>query len=101
MTEETKSSFLNKLKDATSTVATRAREGVEELQTRHELSQAYGDLGRTTAELVESGAVSHAELAERVAKINELKAQLEASPDEPAEAAKPAKPTEPTEPAAS
>ena len=84
MEEEGKSSFLNRLKDATSTVATRAREGVEELQTKHELSQAYGDLGRATADLVESGAVSHPDLAERVEKIRALKAQLEASPSEPA-----------------
>jgi hypothetical protein len=93
MEGESKSSFLNRLKDATSVVATRAREGVEDLQTRHELSQAYGDLGRKTAELVESGAVSHPELAESVEKIKALKAELEAKPDE---AAEPAEPTEPT-----
>ncbi|HZQ64748.1 MAG TPA: hypothetical protein VFA66_05945 [Gaiellaceae bacterium] len=78
MADEEKS-FLNRLKDATNTIATRAREEVEELQTRHELSQAYGDLGRKAAELVESGAVSHPELASRVEKIRELKAQLEAA----------------------
>ncbi len=72
------SSFLNRLKDATSTVATKAREGVEELQTKHELSQAYGELGRKTAELVESGAVSHPDLTPTVDRIRELKAQLEA-----------------------
>ncbi len=76
-------------------VATPRPEGVEELQTKHELSQAYGDLGRKTAELVESGAVSHAELAERVEKINALKAQLEAQPDEPAASSEPAAPAEP------
>ena len=88
MTDEGKSSkFLNRLKDATATVATRAKEGVEELQTKHELSQAYGDLGRATADLVESGAVSHPELSERVDKIRALKAQLEAAQSEPAEPA--------------
>ena len=88
MTDEGKSSkFLNRLKDATATVATRAKEGVEELQTKHELSQAYGDLGRATADLVESGAVSHPELSERVEKIRALKAQLEAAQSEPAEPA--------------
>ena len=84
MEEEGKSSFLNRLKDATSTVATRAKEGVEELQTKHELSQAYGDLGRATADLVESGAVSHPELTAGVDKIRALKAQLEATQSEPA-----------------
>ncbi len=87
------SSFLNRLKDATNVVATRAREGVEELQTKHELSQAYGDLGRAAADLVESGAVSHPELNERVEKIRALKTQLEETPAEPAEpASKPAEP---------
>jgi hypothetical protein len=92
MTEEGKSSFLNRLKDATNTVATRAREEVEELQTKHELSQAYGDLGRATAELIESGAVSHPDLVSRVEKIHALKAKLEAS-----QAAEPAEPTQPVD----
>jgi hypothetical protein len=97
--KSTSSSFLNRLKDATNVVATRAREGVEELQTKHELSQAYGDLGRATADLVESGAVSHPELSERVEKIHALKAQLEAAKAEPAETAEPAAPAEPATPA--
>jgi hypothetical protein len=81
---------VDRLKDATAVVATRAREGVEELQTRHELSQAYGELGRTAARLVESGALSHPELTAQVEKIRTLKAQLEAAPTEPAEPAAPA-----------
>jgi uncharacterized protein involved in exopolysaccharide biosynthesis len=91
MPDENKSSFLNRLKDATNTVATRAREGVEELQLKHELSQAYGELGRTTAGLVESGAVTHPELAAAVEKIGALKAQLEAD-EQSAESAEPAEP---------
>jgi uncharacterized protein involved in exopolysaccharide biosynthesis len=84
------SSFMNRLKDATSTVASNVREGVEDLQTRHELSQTYGELGRLTAGLVESGAVTHPELAALVEKINALKAELEAAPAEPATPAEPA-----------
>ncbi len=83
------SSFLNRLKDATNVVATRAREGVGELQTKHELSQAYNDLGRKAADLVESGAISHPELSERVEKIRVLKKELEETPAEPAEPAEP------------
>jgi len=83
------SSFLNRIKDATNVVATRAREGVEELQTKHELSQAYNDLGRKAADLVESGAISHPDLSERVEKIHALKKQLEETPAEPAEPAEP------------
>jgi hypothetical protein len=82
---EGKSSFLGRIKDATNVVATRAREGVEELQLKHELAQAYGDLGRATADLVESGAISNPELNEQVEKIRTLKAQLEAKAAEPAE----------------
>lgn len=84
MEGEKRSSFVDRLKDATSVVATRAREGVEELQTRHELSQAYGELGRTTARLVDSGDLAHPELTAVVEKIRTLKAQLEAAPTEPA-----------------
>jgi hypothetical protein len=90
MAEQGKSSFFDRLKDATSTVATRAREEVEELQTKHELSQAYGELGRVTAGLVESGAVSHPDLAAGVEKIRALKAKLEAAAAEPTEPAEPA-----------
>jgi len=82
---EGKSSFLDRIKDATNVVATRAREGVEELQLKHELAQAYGDLGRATADLVETGAISNPELSEQVEKIRALKAQLEAKAAEPAE----------------
>jgi hypothetical protein len=84
-----KGSFMDRLKDATSTVATRAKEGVEELQTKHELSQAYGELGRATAALVESGAISHPDLSAHVDKIRALKTKLEAE-----EAAPAAEPTE-------
>jgi multidrug resistance efflux pump len=80
--------FLNRLKEATANVAQITKEGVETLQVKRELSQAYGDLGRTTADLVESGAISHPELTESVTRIGELKAQLaEAEPDPDAAAA--------------
>jgi hypothetical protein len=80
------------------------KEGVETIQVKRELSQAYGDLGRTTADLVESGALSHPELTEPVTRIGELKAQLaaasesdEETPAEPESA--PAEPdTPPAEP---
>jgi hypothetical protein len=91
-----KQSFLDRLKDATGVVATKAREGIEDLQTRTELSRTYGELGRKTAELVESGAVSHPDLNALVEKIKSLKAELEA--EEAAEAGSSA-PNEPTPPA--
>lgn len=85
--------FLDRLKDATVNVAQMTKEGVETLQVKRELSQAYGDLGRTTADLVTSGAISHPELTSSVARIDELKAQLAAAgEDEPEDAAAAAAP---------
>ena len=93
--------FLNRLKEATANVAQMTKEGVETLQVKRELSQAYGDLGRKTADLVESGAISHPELTEPVTRIGELKAQLaaagESEPDDAPAASAPdeARPAEP------
>jgi hypothetical protein len=93
MAEESESKkFFNRLREATANVTQITKEGVETLQVKRELSQAYGDLGRQTAELVESGAVSHPDLSEPVARIAELKDRLAAAaeadeapsePDEP------------------
>jgi hypothetical protein len=71
--------FFNRLKEATANVTQMTREGVETLQAKRELSQTYGDLGQKAADLVESGAISHPELAPLVARIAELKAQLAAA----------------------
>jgi len=87
-----KQSFLDRLKDATAVAATKAREGIEELQTKTELSRTYGELGRKTAELVERGALSHAELTPLVDKITSLKAELEAADAPEAETAAPTEP---------
>jgi multidrug resistance efflux pump len=93
--------FLNRLKEATANVAQMTKEGVETLQVKRELSQAYADLGRTTADLVESGAISHPELTESVTRIDELKAQLaeaESDPDDAADAPSPDEAPPPPEP---
>ena len=85
MTEESEGKkFLDRLKEASVNVAQMTREGVETLQTKRELSQAYGDLGRTTAELVDSGAITHPELTPLVEQINALKVRLEAEEGEEA-----------------
>ena len=88
-------SFFERLKDATAVVAAKTKEGVGDLQTKYGLSQAYGELGKKTAELVDSGAVSHPELTERVEKINALKKELEEEESEAAAAEAPAEPAEP------
>ena len=87
---EPKQSFFDRLKDATSVVATKTREGIEDLQTRQELSRAYNDLGRTTVELVENGEVTHPELSTKVEKIKTLKAELAAEEAAAGEQAPPA-----------
>jgi hypothetical protein len=91
-----KQSFFDRVKDATGVVATKAKEGIEELQTKTELSRAYGDLGRKTAELVEKGALTHPDLTADVEKIKSLKAELEAAN---APESEPAAPSETTPPA--
>jgi hypothetical protein len=91
-----KQSFLDRIRDATGVVVERTREGIEELQTRQALSKSYGELGRKAAELVESGAITHADLTPLVEEIKKLKAELAA---EEAAESKPAAPSEPTPPA--
>lgn len=88
-------SFFDRLKDATNVVATRAREGIEDLQTRQALSRAYNDLGRTTVELVDKGELTHPQLTAAVEEIKQLKAELEAAGESEEPAAEPV-----TEPAA-
>jgi len=95
---ESKQTFFDRLKDATTVVATKAREGIEDLQTKQELSRAYGDLGRTTVDLVEKGEITHPELTAAAEKIKSLKAELEAESAAASEP-EPDAPSEPTPPA--
>lgn len=64
--------LLDKAKAAAEQAATKAKEGVEDVQQKRELSQAYGDLGRTAYELVEAGELSHPKLEATSARIREL-----------------------------
>jgi len=73
--------LLDKAKAAAEQAATKAREGVEDVQTKRELSQAYNDLGKTTYELVGSGEISNPRLDPTVAKIKSLTDKLEAEGD--------------------
>ena len=54
--------FLDKAKAAAEQAATKAKEGVDDVQTKRELSQAYNELGKTAYELIESGDLSHPRL---------------------------------------
>ena len=72
------SSFLNKAKAAAETAVTKTKEGVEDVQQKRELGQAYGDLGKTAFELIESGEISNPKFDETVAKIRDLNEKLAA-----------------------
>ena len=66
--------FLDKAKAAAEQAAAKAKEGVEDVQTKRELAQAHSELGKTAFELVESGEISHPRLetiAEKIRALNE------------------------------
>ncbi len=68
--------LLDKAKQAAEQAATKAKEGVEDVQTKRELNATYGELGTKAFELVESGDLVKPEFDELVAKIRTLKAKL-------------------------
>jgi hypothetical protein len=72
--------LLDKAKAAAEQAAAKAKEGVEDVQTKRELSQAYGDLGRLAFTLVESGELSNAQLDALVDKVRTLEAKASAEP---------------------
>jgi hypothetical protein len=67
--------FLDKAKAAAEQAAARAKEGVEDVQAKRDLSLAYGELGKATFRLVEGGELSNPELAPLVEKIRTLEAR--------------------------
>ena len=69
-------SFFNKAKQAAEQAAAKAREGVEDVQQKRELSQAYGELGRTAFDLLGSGEISHPRLEATAAKIRALNEKI-------------------------
>jgi hypothetical protein len=79
--------FLDKAKAAAEQAAAKAKEGVQDVQTKRELGQAYDELGKATFELVESGEVANPTLTAIADRIRELQARLEAEAGEPDTAA--------------
>ena len=73
-------SFFDKAKQAANQAAAKAKEGVEDVQQKRELSQAYGELGKKAFELVDLGAIVHPELDASVAKIRDLNEKLAEPP---------------------
>lgn len=81
--------LLDKAKQAAEQAATKAKEGVSDVQTKRSLGQAYTELGEETYQLLESGAISNPQLEAHAEKIRALKA----SEGEPAMAGAAATPT--------
>ena len=71
--------LLDKAKQAAEQAAAKAKEGVEDVQTKRELSQAYNDLGKSTYELIGSGEISNPRLDAAAAKIKALTEKLAAA----------------------
>jgi hypothetical protein len=69
-------SFFDKAKQAANQAVTKTKEGVEDVQQKRELSQAYGELGKTAFELIESGEISNPKFDATVAKIRDLNEKL-------------------------
>jgi hypothetical protein len=65
-------SFMDRAKAAAEQMKIKAQEGVEEVQARKELAQAYWDLGHKAHELAAAGALSHPELDPLVQRISDL-----------------------------
>ena len=70
--------FLDKAKAAAEQAATKAKEGVDEVQTKRNLTHEYQELGKTTFELIESGELSHDRLAAGADEVRRLQAQAAA-----------------------
>ena len=69
--------FLDKAMAAAEQAAMKAKGTAEELQTKRELGQAYGDLGRKAFDLIDAGTLSSPELDPLVERVRTLKAELE------------------------
>ncbi len=69
--------FLDKVKQQAEQATAKAKEGVADVQTKRELSQAYTELGEKAYELSTAGAISNLQLDPVVERIRSLKAKLE------------------------
>jgi hypothetical protein len=70
--------FLDKVKGNIRGTASKAREGIEDMQTKRELGQAYGELGRRAFDLIDAGKLQAKELDFDIERIRKLKAGIEA-----------------------
>ena len=77
--------FLDNVKSAADQVATRAKEGVDEVQAKRSLQRAYEDLGRTAFHLIEENEITHQRLTAQADEVRKFRAQLPAEPEGPVE----------------
>jgi len=77
--------IFDKAKAAAEQAAAKAKEGVEDVQSKRELSQAYNDLGKAAFGLIESGEIADSRLDEAAGKVRAATAKL--ASDEPPAAA--------------
>ena len=69
--------LLDRAKTVAEQATMKAKEGIDDVQTRRELGQAYDDLGKTAYELTIAGVITHPRLAAGAERITTLTAQLE------------------------
>jgi hypothetical protein len=77
--EESRGLF-DKAKAAMGQAAGKAKEEVEDLQTRLDLGRAQRELGKAAYELIESGELAHPALEAPAARIRELSARSDGEP---------------------
>jgi hypothetical protein len=68
--------FLDNVKSAADQVATRAKEGVDDVQAKRNLQRAYEDLGKTAFQLIEENEISHPRLTAQADEVRKFSAQL-------------------------
>jgi hypothetical protein len=68
--------LLDKVKASAEQAASSAQKQAQIVGAKRELSQAYGDLGKTAYGLVERGEISHGDLASGVDHIRELQGRV-------------------------
>jgi hypothetical protein len=73
-------SFFDRAKQVAGQATGRAKEEIAEVQTRLELDKAYEQLGKTTFGLIDTGELTHEQLAATVDRIRALRAKLSDKP---------------------
>jgi hypothetical protein len=68
-------SFMDRAKAAAERAKVMAQEGLEDVQAKKDLAQAYWDLGHKCYELASRGTISNPELDPLVQRISELEAR--------------------------